>query len=119
MEKQQESSSETSSYHSDNDQNVLGGKIKMNGNVLEFGSDSDMEDHGPNTYINTKNEMKPEEVVKAGPSFNQTQLDDLDEIAPFGKVVQYIPEGTGVLLVMPHSPESILDLDNIVCLPED
>ena len=78
----------------------------------------DEDDEGPTSYVKfkTPNELLPEEIEKIGPKFEQKQLDDLDQVKPFGSVVQFIPEGQGVLLVMPHDFNSIFDLDNIVCL---
>jgi len=73
----------------------------------------------PMSYVKTVHEVDPEQVEKVGPKFEQVKLDDLDEIKTFGSVCQYIKEGQGVVLVMPSEPESIFDLDNIVCLPED
>jgi hypothetical protein len=46
-------------------------------------------------------------------------LDNLDTVLKFGSVIQYVKEGTGILLVMPYDKDSIFDLDNIVCLPEN
>jgi hypothetical protein len=49
-------------------------------------------------------------------------LDDLDEVLPFGSVVQFVTEGQGILLIMPSlgggQEQSIFDLDNLVCLPD-
>ena len=89
--------------------------------VLESASDESGEDmldleDGPvsNSYIKTKNEIEPDQAEKTGPKY--MVLDDLDEIKPFGKVAQYIPEGSGMVLVMPEDPQSIFDLDNVACL---
>ena len=57
--------------------------------------------------------MNPEEIEKVGPKFDK--LDELDQINDFGQIVQYIPEGNGILLIMPTDPSQIYDLDNIVC----
>jgi hypothetical protein len=38
---------------------------------------------------------------------------------PFGNVIQYVKEGTGILLIMPFERNSIFDIDNIICLPEN
>ena len=38
---------------------------------------------------------------------------------PFGNVLQYVKEGTGILLIMPFERNSIYDIDNIICLPEN
>lgn len=45
-------------------------------------------------------------------------LDDMDEINKFGKIVQYVPEGNGIILVMPENREKLFDLDNIVTLSD-
>lgn len=46
-------------------------------------------------------------------------LDEIDEILPFGSVIQFIPEASGILLVMPSDPSLLLDLDNLICMPEE
>lgn len=68
--------------------------------------DIDGENQGPNSYVRfkTQNEVNPEDISKLGPKFEQRKLDDLDQINEFGTVVQFITEGTGVLLVMPIDP---------------
>ena len=82
------SSSETSSYHSDNE--GLGDKIKINGVDMELGdlSEDDVEDlgammdegetQGPNSYarFKTQHEIAPEEIEKVAPKIDK--LDDLD-----------------------------------------
>lgn len=47
-------------------------------------------------------------------------------VLPFGKVVQFVNEAHGILLVMPHpqamdgqTEQQIYDLDNLVCLPSE
>ena len=77
----------------------------MGGQDIQLGdlSEDDLEDligmeeddEGPSSYIKfkTPNELPPEEIEKVGPKFEQTKLDDLDDIKPFGSVVQYIQEG--------------------------
>ena len=132
-----DSSSETSSYQSSNDakdKDILKNKMMIDGKemVLESASSEDEDvngDEGPmdlddeegmpaTSYQKTAHELDPEEIEKAGPEIKQVKLDDLDEINEFGQVVQFIPEGNGILLVMPSNPEQLLDLDNIVCTNE-
>ena len=52
--------------------------------------------------------MGPEELV----------LDDMDEIIPFGMVVQYISQGLGMSLIKPLEPGTLYDLDNVICLED-
>ena len=81
----------------------------------------DDEEEGPSSYAKFKstNEIIPDDLEKTGPKFGQEKLDSLDEIIPFGTVVQYVQEGAGVVLIMPSDKDQIFDLDNIVCLPEN
>ena len=44
-------------------------------------------EHGPKSYLKTQNEINPEEVEKVGPKFEQSQLDELDQINTFGQIV--------------------------------
>ncbi len=77
----------------------------------------DDEEPGPKSYLKTPNEIDPKDVDKYGPKIDNYKLDDLDEIESFGRICQYIPEGNGIVLVMPTDPNKIYDLDNIVCMP--
>jgi len=90
MDKKQESSSETSSYHSEGE-NILGNQYKGDGKDFDLESASDMsdEDFGvPTAYVKTAHEIDPKEAVeKAAPKFDQDRMDDLDEIDQFGNVV--------------------------------
>lgn len=95
------SSSETSSYHSENSKGVLGKEMVINGVRMDLGdlSEEDEEDlaaldidgeaAGPNSYVRfkTQNEINPDEISKVGPKFEQKKLDELDQIDEFGTVV--------------------------------
>ena len=77
------------------------------------------ETQGPDSYnrFKTQHEVSPDEIEKVAPRCDK--LDELDQVNPFGTVVQYITEGNGIILVMPRDPQQIYDLDNIVCFPQD
>ncbi len=40
----------------------------------------------------------------------------MDEIVPFGHIVQYIEQGVGMVLINPADPRQLLDIDNVVSL---
>jgi len=78
----------------------------------------DDDEPGPKSYMKTPNEIDPKDVDKYGPKIENYKLDNLDEIEAFGRICQYIPEGNGIVLVMPGNPDKIYDLDNIVCMSD-
>ena len=102
MKKDNDSSSETSSYKSDKkgrDENILMGKMMIDGKEMELESASSSEDEDsdspvidlddeegpvPTSYVKTAHEIEPEEIEKVGPQISQIQLDDIDEINAFG-----------------------------------
>ena len=104
------------------------GDSSSGSNSSSSNEDSDMEDidldamdddePGPKSYLKTPNEIDPKDVDKYGPKIENHKLDELDEIEGFGRVCQYMPEGNGIILVMPTDPEKIYDLDNIVCMSD-
>ena len=86
-----DSSSETSSYHSENSSKLK--NVKLNGVDLELGDLSsedemalfdDGETPGPNSYerFKTQNEVAPEEIEKVAPKIDK--LDELDQVDSFG-----------------------------------
>jgi hypothetical protein len=77
--------------------------------------EDDGETQGPDSYnrFKTQHEVTLDEFEKLAPKVDK--LDELDQVNPFGTIVQYITEGNGIILVMPSDPQQIYDLDNIVC----
>lgn len=57
-------------------------------------------------------------MEKLAPKPPKTRLSAEDTCSEFGQVIQYIGEDHGILLVMPGSPEMLLDLDNMVSMPD-
>jgi hypothetical protein len=80
----------------------------------------DSGDEGENTATykscKSKNEMDPDLYYQTGPE--ELKLDDLDEIIPFGHVVQYISQGIGMCLIKPLDASTLYNLDNIICLED-
>ena len=117
--------SETSSYKSSSDEenenmdddkqkkkNKKKQRVKDIDDVIEEG------DEGTSTYskFKTQNEIEIGEAYKTGPQ--RLLLDDLDEIIPFGTIVQYIHQGCGMILVNPDDPTKLLDIENVVALKD-
>ena len=82
----------------------------MIGDVEEF------EEGTASSYakFKTHNEIDPDLIEKYAPK--PPVLDGLDEIVPFGMVVQFVSQGSGMLLIQPSNISQIYDLDNIVAL---
>lgn len=64
----------------------------------------------------TQHEIDPEQVEKYAPKM--PELDELDEVVEFGTISNFIDEGTfhSIVIVKPHNPQQIYDLDNIIAL---
>ena len=78
----------------------------------------DFEEPSLNSYakFKTQHEIDPEQVEKYAPP--KPDLDELDEIVEFGTITNFIDDGTfhSIVMVKPHNPQQIFDLDNIVSL---
>ena len=81
----------------------------------------EFEEPSANTYakFKTQHEIDPEQVEKYAPP--QPTLDELDELVEFGTVTNYIDDGpfASIMIIKPHNPLMIYDLDNIVAMPGD
>ena len=124
-------SSGTSSYESDNDKKMrpvkvgkgeeekIGGESLVDRQLMEMMDE--FEDPSASTYakFKTQHELDPEQVEKYAPP--QPTLDDLDELVEFGTVINFIDDGSfqSIIIIKPHNPLLIYDLDNIIALPGD
>lgn len=64
----------------------------------------------------TQHEIDLEQVEKYAPP--KPELDELDEVVEFGTITNFIDDGYfhSIVIVKPHNPAQIFDLDNIVAL---
>lgn len=64
----------------------------------------------------TQHEIDLEQIEKYAPA--KPELDELDEIVEFGTITNFIDDGyfQSIVIVKPHNPAQIFDLDNIVAL---
>lgn len=109
-ENEQAKSGDSSSSSDSSDQSDSSSQV---GNILEK-EEEEMSLKAPKS----KNEITDQEALdKLAPKLDQSHLDELETYSPFGQVLQYVTEQSGLLLVLPSDPSDLLDLDNIVCFP--
>ena len=78
--------------------------------------DGGIDDNDTSTYskFKTQNELDIEKAFQSGPKL--IELDELDEVAEFGLIRQFISQGIGMVLVEPSDPLKLYDIENLVTI---